>query len=153
MMTREEVESYLLRMGLDYEEVEDGFWVIRISDEGPPVVANYSPPLLLLRLKVMDLPADNGDGRLSALYRKLLELKAVVVMALAASANWWPVSEADGADSSPVTAQVRITDTQGNAACGALTDGPRGTIQLLTDRGTVELSLDGLASVGPAIDC
>jgi hypothetical protein len=76
MMTREEVESYLLRMGLDYEEVEDGFWVIRISDEGPPVVANYSPPLLLLRLKVMDLPADNGDGRLSALYRKLLELNA-----------------------------------------------------------------------------
>jgi hypothetical protein len=76
MMTRDEVESYLLRMGLDYEEVEDGFWVIRISEEGPPVVANYSPPLLLLRLKVMDLPADNGDGRLSALYRKLLELNA-----------------------------------------------------------------------------
>lgn len=76
MMTREEVESYLLRMGLDYEEVEDGFWVIRISEEGPPVVANYSPPLLLLRLKVMDLPADNGEGRLSALYRKLLELNA-----------------------------------------------------------------------------
>lgn len=76
MMTREEVESYLLRMGLDYEEVEDGFWVIRISEEAPPVVANYSPPLLLLRLKVMDLPPDNGDGRLSALYRKLLELNA-----------------------------------------------------------------------------
>jgi hypothetical protein len=76
MMTREEVESYLLRMGLDYEEVEDGFWVIRISEEGPPVVANYSPPLLLLRLKVMDLPADNGDGRLSALYRRMLELNA-----------------------------------------------------------------------------
>jgi hypothetical protein len=77
MMTREEVESYLLRMGLDYEEVEDGFWVIRTSSDGPPVVANYSPPLLLLRLKVMDLPDDNGgNGRLSALYRKLLELNA-----------------------------------------------------------------------------
>ena len=76
MMTREEVESYLLRMGLDYEEVEDGFWVIRISEEGPPVVANYSPPLLLLRLKVMDIPADNGDGRFARLYRRLLELNA-----------------------------------------------------------------------------
>lgn len=78
---------------------------------------------------------------------------AVVVMALAASANWWPVAENDGADSSSDTAQVRITDTQGNAACGELTDGPRGTIRLATDRGTVELSFAGLVTVGPAIDC
>jgi hypothetical protein len=76
MMTREEVESYLLRMGLDYDEVEEGFWIIRISEEAPPVVVNYSPPVLLLRLKVMDLPADNGEGRLSGLYRKMLELNA-----------------------------------------------------------------------------
>lgn len=75
-MTREEVESYLLRMGLDFEEVEDGFWVIRTPGDGAPVVANYSPPLLLLRLKVMELPADTGDGRFNALYRRLLELNA-----------------------------------------------------------------------------
>ena len=51
MMTREEVESYLLRMGLDFEEVEEGLWVIQSSGEsGITVVANYSPPLLLLRL-------------------------------------------------------------------------------------------------------
>ena len=74
-MTREEVESYLLRMGLDYDEVEDGFWVIRSSPDGPQVVANYSPPLLLLRLKVMDLP-DEAESKLVALYRKLLELNA-----------------------------------------------------------------------------
>jgi len=77
MMTREEVESYLLRMGLDFEEVEDGLWVIQSSGEsGITVVANYSPPLLLLRLKVMDLPEDPGDGRFAALYRKMLEMNA-----------------------------------------------------------------------------
>ena len=76
-MTREEVESYLLRMGLDFEEVEEGFWVIQASGEqGITVVATYSPPLLLLRLKVMDLPADNGDGKFAGLYRRLLELNA-----------------------------------------------------------------------------
>jgi hypothetical protein len=32
--------------------------------------------LLLLRIKVLDLPPDNGDGRMSQLYRKLLELNA-----------------------------------------------------------------------------
>jgi hypothetical protein len=77
MMTREEVESYLLRMGLDFEEVEDGLWVIQSSGEhGVTVVANYSPPLLLLRLKVMDLPEDPGDGRFAGLYRKMLEMNA-----------------------------------------------------------------------------
>jgi CesT_Tir_1 len=76
MMTKEEVESYFLRMGLDFEEIEDGLWVIRSSGEGTAVVANYSPPLLLLRLKVMNLPVDNGDGRMASFYRRLLELNA-----------------------------------------------------------------------------
>ena len=40
------------------------------------MVVNYSPPLLLLRLKVMDLPDDQGNGKFTALYRKLLELNA-----------------------------------------------------------------------------
>ena len=76
-MTREEVESYLLRMGLDFEEVDEGLWVIQAADEdGVTVVANHSEPLLLLRLKVMDLPEDNTDGRFVGLYRRLLELNA-----------------------------------------------------------------------------
>lgn len=76
-MTREQVESNLLRMGLDFEEVEEGLWVIQAADEdGVTVVANYSEPLLLLRLKVMDLPPDNTDGRFVGLYRRLLELNA-----------------------------------------------------------------------------
>jgi hypothetical protein len=80
-MTREEVESYLLRMGLDFEEVEEGFWVIQAAGEdGLTVVATYSPPLLLLRLKVMDLPPDNGDGKFAALYRRLLELNAADIL-------------------------------------------------------------------------
>ncbi len=75
MMNREEVESYFLRMGLDFEEVDDNLWVIRAGEE-TQVVASYSPPLLLLRLKVMDLPPDNGEGKLTHLYRRLLELNA-----------------------------------------------------------------------------
>ena len=80
MLTREEVESYLLRMGLDFEEVEEGFWVIGGSGEAAPVVANYSPPVVLFRLKVMDLPPDAADHRLAGLYRKLLELNAADIL-------------------------------------------------------------------------
>lgn len=77
MMNRDEVESYFLRMGLEFEELEEDLWVLHPPGEGAtPVVANYSPPLLLLRIKVMDLPPDNGDGRMAQFYRRLLELNA-----------------------------------------------------------------------------
>ena len=41
---------------------------------GLDVVDAYAPPVVLLRVKVMDMPAD--DGRCSALSRRLLELNA-----------------------------------------------------------------------------
>ena len=46
--------------------------VIRALDTD--VVVHYSPPVVVLRVKVMDLPAD--DGKLSSLARRLLELNA-----------------------------------------------------------------------------
>jgi hypothetical protein len=80
MLTRDEVESYLLRMGLDFREVEEGLWVIGEGGDAATVVANYSPPVLLFRLKVMDLPPDAQDTRLAGLYRKLLELNAADIL-------------------------------------------------------------------------
>lgn len=75
MTTREDIESFLIRMDVDFEEVEESMWVIRTPD-GASVVVDYSPPLVLLRLKVMDLPADADDARLGAFYRRMLELNA-----------------------------------------------------------------------------
>ena len=57
MVTREDVESYLLRTGLDHSEISDGMWLVQAGD-GAGIVVHYSPPLLVFRLKVMDLPAD-----------------------------------------------------------------------------------------------
>jgi hypothetical protein len=79
MMNREAVESYLLQMGLEPEELDDDLWIIRTADE-TPVVVHFSPPLLVLRIKVMDLPSDNGDNRLAPLYRRLLELNATDIV-------------------------------------------------------------------------
>lgn len=76
MTTREDLESFLIRMGLESEEVEDGMWIAQGPDGGAPIVVHYSPPVLLLRLKVIDLPAGTGDSALAALYRRLLELNA-----------------------------------------------------------------------------
>lgn len=74
-MTRDDLESYLLRLGLEYEEVDDGMWLLRPAD-GPAIVVQASPPVLLLRLKMIELPLPGDDARLLPLYRRLLELNA-----------------------------------------------------------------------------
>ncbi len=78
MLTREDLESYLIRMNLEYEELEEGMYLVRGGDEKLPVVVNHSPPLLYLRLKVMDLTQTEGPRE--DLYRTLLELNASEVV-------------------------------------------------------------------------
>jgi hypothetical protein len=74
MVTREDLESFLIRMDLDYEEVDEGMYLVRGRNAGFPMVIHYADALLLLRLKVLDLP-ESADGRVD-LYRTLLELNA-----------------------------------------------------------------------------
>jgi hypothetical protein len=78
MVTREDLESFLIRMELNYEEVDEGMFLIRGQDHGLPVVVHYADDLLLIRMKVMDLPAES-DGNLD-LFRALLELNATDVV-------------------------------------------------------------------------
>jgi hypothetical protein len=75
MVTREDVESYLLRLEQPHEEVEPGMWVLQDGETGSGLVIHYSPPLLLMRTKVMDHPPKDADC--TELYRRLLELNAV----------------------------------------------------------------------------
>jgi hypothetical protein len=74
MVTREDVENYLVRMELPYQELEEGLWVVGDGQEVAPLFVNYAPPLLLVRVEVMDAP---GDEELrNGLFRELLELNA-----------------------------------------------------------------------------
>jgi hypothetical protein len=74
MVTREDVESYLLRTGLDHHEISEGMWLAEGNGDGAGIVIHYSPPLVVFRLKVMDLPGD--ENRCNGLFRRLLELNA-----------------------------------------------------------------------------
>lgn len=74
MVTREDVESYLLRMELDFEEIDEGMWMVRAGPDGAGLVLNHTPPVLVFRAKVLDLPDD--EAQCAALYRRLLELNA-----------------------------------------------------------------------------
>lgn len=78
MITREDVESFLDRMtteGLTYEELEPGLWSVRPGGSLDfVVVVSHTPPVLLLRVKVMQMPEAPPDQ--AALNRRLLELNA-----------------------------------------------------------------------------
>ena len=78
MVTRDDIESFLDRLGAEganYSEVEPGLWLVKPGGAlDLDVVVHYSPPVVLLRVKVMSCPAD--DGACAGLNRRLLELNA-----------------------------------------------------------------------------
>ena len=80
MTTREDFESYLMRLGVEYDEVDDGMWVIRGEQDTTSIVVSYSPPLAVMRLKIMDLPPGGDDARCVNLFRRLLELNATDIV-------------------------------------------------------------------------
>ena len=76
MISREDVQSWLERLEggtLEVRELEPNIWLVR-SQEGAEVVVHYAPPVVILRIRVMELPA--SDPRRSELFRQLLELNA-----------------------------------------------------------------------------
>lgn len=76
MVTKDDLQSFIDRLdanGFTSSEVEPDLWVIQVTD-GAEVVVNYAPPVVILRVRVMELPAD--EGRRLELFRHLLELNA-----------------------------------------------------------------------------
>ena len=78
MVTKENIEAFLDRLtaeGASYKEVEPGLWVVKPGGALDfNVVVHFSPPVALLRVKVMELPKDKKS--LAELSRRLLELNA-----------------------------------------------------------------------------
>jgi hypothetical protein len=78
MVTKDDIEGFLDRAsveGASYTEIQPGMWLVRPGGElDADMVVHYSPPVLLLRVKVMDLPRD--EHRVATLARRLLQLNA-----------------------------------------------------------------------------
>lgn len=76
MVTKDDIASYIERLdsgSATSDEVEPGLWLVRSGDD-TEVVVNYAEPVVIMRVRVMELPADH-DKRCD-LYRRLLELNA-----------------------------------------------------------------------------
>jgi hypothetical protein len=78
MVTREDIEAFLERIaesGASYSDVEEGLWIVKPAGSlGIDVVVNHSPPVVIIRVKVMTLP--NSGTNNSGLFRRLLEFNA-----------------------------------------------------------------------------
>ncbi len=73
MTTREDVLAWLDRLEMPVESVAEDIWLLR-TDGGAELAVNYAPPVLVLRVRVLRLPAD--AARAGELCRKLLEFNA-----------------------------------------------------------------------------
>jgi hypothetical protein len=78
MINKEDIEGFLERLspeGGSYKEVEPGLWVVKPGGALDfDVVVHFSPPVVVLRVKVMELPKD--ERSLADLSRRLLEMNA-----------------------------------------------------------------------------
>jgi len=73
MRTREDIEAYLMKSGLSYEEIGENTWLVRDSDEGENIIVRIAGPLLVFRVRVMTL---EGAAEREKLFEKLLDLNA-----------------------------------------------------------------------------
>ncbi|WKW11409.1 hypothetical protein Strain138_000655 [Pseudogemmatithrix spongiicola] len=77
MVTPEILDGFLGRLaseGVTYEEIEPGLWKVHPGGAlDLTVVVHHSPPVVVLRVKVMELPK---NGHADKLCRRLLELNA-----------------------------------------------------------------------------
>ena len=76
MITREDLLSIFDRLyggSLTVVELEPNIWLVR-TPEDAEVVVHYAPPVVILRVRVMELPA--SEPRRGELFRQLLEYNA-----------------------------------------------------------------------------
>ena len=78
MISREDLESFLIRTEMDHREIGESMWLVDpvkdAVDDHPAVVVSLSPPLVIFRAGIGTVP--EGDHARLKLYQTLLELNA-----------------------------------------------------------------------------
>jgi hypothetical protein len=78
MISREDLESFLIQTEMDHREIGEAMWLVDpvrdAEKDHPAVVVNLSAPLVIFRASIGTAP-EGADARLR-LYQTLLELNA-----------------------------------------------------------------------------
>lgn len=76
MKTSADVQAYLMKMELPSEEPRENTWMVGGLDGLDNLIITLAGPVLVFRVKVMDIPARHREE----LFRTLLELNATEMM-------------------------------------------------------------------------
>ena len=76
MKTAADVQAYLMKMELPYEEPRENTWMVGGLDGLDNLIITLAGPVLVFRVKVMDIPSQHREE----LFRTLLELNATEMM-------------------------------------------------------------------------
>lgn len=72
--THEDIESFIISSGVDFEEVGHGTWILNEQEwGGAQIVVQHTDPLVIFRCKLFEVP-DLGDSELAQLFGSLLAL-------------------------------------------------------------------------------
>lgn len=75
VQSNEDLEAYLNKLERRCEALEDGTFLVAVSPNGPPLAVRLEPPVVLMQVRIGDVPG--GDAIVEArLFRRLLELNA-----------------------------------------------------------------------------
>jgi hypothetical protein len=69
MATRDNIEHYLIQTEYPFESIETHMWIIRDTAN---IVVTYEPPLVVFRIKLMEIPRSRRED----FFKLLLELNA-----------------------------------------------------------------------------
>jgi hypothetical protein len=78
MVTTSDIEGYLIRMGVSYDELAKNTWMIRDNDDQlDNLVVTLNDPVIVFHVKLLDIPAACDRLRL---YEELLRLNATEML-------------------------------------------------------------------------
>ena len=73
MISREKLESYLVKLSLSFQDAGNGTWVVRDSAKGlENLLVQLADPLVIVRIHVMEVPEAGREK----LFEELLRLNA-----------------------------------------------------------------------------
>ena len=76
MITNDQIEEYLIRIELPFEQVEEGMWLIADENDSiENIVVFHTPPVITFRVKLMEIAELDDQTRLT-LFQTLLQLNA-----------------------------------------------------------------------------
>lgn len=80
MKTAADIQDFLIKLELPYDEPTPGTFVIQAADGLDNIIVTLAGPVVVFRIKLMEAPKQRPGSEREELFRTLLELNATEMM-------------------------------------------------------------------------